>query len=157
MSDSTDPTQSARKAILTELESLTAIARGTLHEEFREQPAQDGNGSVRLGPYYKHQCWEHGRNASARIPADCVVLLREQLQNGKRFEQLSAELASLAVAEGTAQRAALAHKRTEPNALSAKKNSTKNASKNAIKKPKPTSARASPNSRHRASKSSSKL
>jgi hypothetical protein len=150
MSDTNNPTQNTRIAILAELQSLTSMARGTLREEFREHPAPEGGGTVRLGPYYKHQCWENGRNASTRIPAACVDMLREQLHNGKRFEQLTDELAALAVAEGAAQRDALAYKPTATNALAAKKNSRKNASKNATKKPKPTSMRSSPNSRHRA-------
>ncbi len=153
MSNSIDSNAAARKAICAELDSLTAIARGTLTEEFREKEAPDGSGTVRLGPYYKHQFWADGRNHSARVPAPCVPLLREQLRNGESFEQLTSQLAAMAIKEGAAQREAVAsksHKPVEPDAALSKKNSKKSASTNATKKRRATSARSSPSSRRKA-------
>jgi mannitol-1-phosphate/altronate dehydrogenase len=139
MSDSSHR-NSTRKAILAELQSLTSMARGSLAEEFREQPAPGGSGTKRLGPYFKHQFWENGRNHSARVPAACVERLREDLQNGKRFEQLTAQLAALAIEEGAARRAALVAKpATDAGAADAKKNTRKSASRNATRKQKPIS------------------
>ena len=122
-----DDTHSTRTALLAQLGSLTAMARGTLAEEVRERTAPDGSGSIRLGPYFKHQVWADGRNQSARVPAPCVDQLREHLQNGERFDQLTDQLAALAIDEGRAQRAALAPKPVDPARASAKKNSKKNA------------------------------
>jgi hypothetical protein len=130
----TSDSNTARTAILAQLGSITAIARGTLAEELRERPASDGTGTVRLGPYFKHQVWGVGRNVSTRIPASCVDKLREQLEDAKRFDSLVAQLSAMAVSEGAAQRAALAPKTDA--AHSAKKNSAKHASRNATARPK---------------------
>ncbi len=89
------------------LAEITAIERGTLTEEHRERPGPDGGGTVRRGPYFKHQCWENGRNRSVRIPPGQVALLREHLENGQRFDDLAAQLARHAIEEGRARRLAL--------------------------------------------------
>jgi hypothetical protein len=130
---------SQREAILTELASLHSIERGTLSEEYRERPAPNGNGIVRNGPYFKHQCWENGRNRSRRVPATEVPLLRDDLDNAQRFDRLVESLASLAIAEGRQRRAA---QPSEPKPEDdAKKNSAKKASANATAKPKRSSRR----------------
>jgi mannitol-1-phosphate/altronate dehydrogenase len=149
MTDSTHP-DAIRKAILSELASITAMARGTLAEEFREKPAGDGTGTVRLGPYFKHQVWEDGRNRSARVPAACVDQLREQMQNAKRFDALTAQLAALATEEGAAQRAARASMPADRHAADAKKNSRKNACRKDTRRPKPVLPRSSPGFRRKA-------
>lgn len=148
---STPDSNTARTAILAQLGSITAMARGTLAEEFRERPAPDGSGTVRLGPYFKHQVWEGGRNVSSRIPASCVVQLRAQMEEAKRFDALVAQLAALAISEGAAQRAALAQ--PSADAAAAKKNSAKHASRNATAKPKHGSTPSLPGSRRKASRS----
>jgi hypothetical protein len=149
MSDSTHP-DAIRKAILSELATITAMARGTLAEEFREQAARDGSGTVRLGPYFKYQVWEGGRNLSARVPAACVDQLREQMQNAKRFDALTAQLAALATEEGAAQRTALALSAVNRHTADAKKNSRKNACRKDTRRPKPVSPRSSPGFRRKA-------
>jgi hypothetical protein len=149
MSEST-PATATRESILDQLDLLTAMARGTLAEEFREQPGPNGSGSIRLGPYFKHQVWEGGRNLTTRVPAQRVDLLREHLQNGKRFDQLTAQLAALAIAEGTAQRAAIAPITSDPASAAAKKNSSRNASRKGIRKQKAISPRSSPGSKRKA-------
>jgi hypothetical protein len=146
----TSDSNTARTAILAQLGSITAIARGTLAEEFRERPASEGSGTVRLGPYFKHQVWEGGRNISSRIPASCVDRLRGQMDDAKRFDSLVAQLAALAIAEGAAQRAALAPLSVDADA---KKNSAKHASRNATARPKHGSTPSSPGSRRKASRS----
>jgi hypothetical protein len=96
-----------RETVLEMLAGITAIERGTLTEEHRERPGSDGGGPVRRGPYFKHQCWENGRNRSVRIPPGQVALLREHLENGRRFDELALQLARHAIEEGRAQRLAL--------------------------------------------------
>jgi len=104
--DSTDP-NIIRQATLKELAGITAIERGTLAEEYRERPAPDGNGTVQRGPYFKHQCWENGKNRTVRVPSGQVAQVREHLENGHRFDELTATLEQLAIEEGRSQRAAL--------------------------------------------------
>ena len=139
MSDSSS-SQSQRDDILTGLAQLKTIERGTLKEEYRERPALDGNGVIRNGPYYKHQCWENGANRSSRVPADQVDLLRGHLEQGEEFQRLVEELATLAIAGAREQRATSAQ---NSNPLGAdpgsKKNSGKRASKKNTAKPKPSS------------------
>ena len=96
-----------RQATLNKLADITTIERGTLTEEYRERPAPDGKGTVRCGPYFKHQCWENGKNRSARIPSGQVARVREHIENGHRFDELTATLEQLAIEEGRRQRAAL--------------------------------------------------
>jgi mannitol-1-phosphate/altronate dehydrogenase len=148
MSEPTHP-DAIRKALLSELASITTMARGTLAEEFREKPAGDGSCTVRLGPYFKHQVWEEGRNRSTRVPAVCVDQLREQMQNAKRFDALTQQLAALATEEGAAQRAALISTGANQHTADAKKNSRKNACRKDTRRPKPVSRRSSPGFRRK--------
>jgi len=119
--DTTDP-NIIRQETLKKLADITAIERGTLTEEYRERPAPDGNGTVQLGPYFKHQCWENGKNRSVRVPSGQVVQVREHL----------------AIEEGRSQRAALSNIPVSVDTES-KKNSTRNVSKKDTGKRKPSS------------------
>ena len=120
-------TDSFRQAALTELASLTSIEFGTLAEV---RPGCSG---------FKHQCWEDGRNRCTYIPAGQVAALRQDLENGKRFQQITAALAAAAIRESRDRRAAAATTEKKTSKPSAKpKNSAK---------PKPSSpkrARSSP-------------
>ena len=49
-SNSTNADQ--RKEILAELDDITTMERSTLVEKYRERPAPDGQGTVRLGPHF---------------------------------------------------------------------------------------------------------
>ena len=134
--DTTDP-NIIRQDTLKKLASITAIERGTLAEEYRERPAPDGNGTVQLGPYFKHQCWENGKNRSVRVPSGQVVQVREHLENGHRFDELTATLEQLAIEEGRSQRATLSNIPAVDS--ESKKNSTRNVSKKDTGKRKPSS------------------
>lgn len=135
--DPTNPTTN-RQAALGKLADITAIERGTLTEEYRERPAPDGKGTVRHGPYFKHQCWENGKNRSVRVPSGQVAQVREHLENGHRFDELTAHLAQLAIEESRTRRA-------DPSAASvsadiaSKKNSARNVSRKDTAKRKPSS------------------
>jgi hypothetical protein len=134
-------TAAQRHEFLAQLASLTTMERGTLTEEYREHPAPEGRGTIRLGPYFKHQCWEKGRNRSARVPAPCVGMLREDLENAQRFDELTRRLEELAVENGRARRAALGAKSESAAGLDAKKNSTSTRSGKNTAKRKPSSPR----------------
>jgi hypothetical protein len=135
---------SARKSALDELASLTSIELGTLSEFHRVKQSPDGSGAVRGGPYFKHQHWENGRNRSTYIPSDQVESLRQDLENGKRFQQITADLAAAAIQQSRARRSAAAptpdtaeKKTSNPNA--SPKNTAKQSSsstKHAKKSPK---------------------
>jgi hypothetical protein len=142
----------SRKPLLDQLAELSTMERGTLAEEYRERPASEGGGTVRLGPYFKHQCWENGRNMSRRVPAAEVDHLREDLQNAQRFDQIISELASMAVDEGRTRRAALRESaQSQPiKEQESKKNSGKRRWRNATAKPKPSSLKSRRGSKKKA-------
>jgi hypothetical protein len=120
------PSDTQREIILAELATLSAIERGTLTEEYREgSAAGEAKGAVRQGPYFKHQCWENGRNRSRRVAPEEVALLRTDLENGKRFDRLVRDLASLAIINARERRASGSGEEAEAGA---KKNSTKKTS-----------------------------
>jgi hypothetical protein len=146
------PPSNPRQPLLDQLAELSTMERGTLAEEYREHPDPEGGGTVRLGPYYKHQCWENGRNMSRRIPAAEVDPLREDLQNGQRFEQITSELAAMAIAEGRSRRAALSERPGPPPSQEkeSKKNSKRRRSANATAKPKPSLRKSRPGSKKKA-------
>jgi hypothetical protein len=127
-----------RQATLKKLADITAIERGTLTEEYRERIVPDGNVSVRRGPYFKHQCWENGKNRSVRVPSGQVAQVREHIENGQRFDELTATLEQLALEEGRSQRAVLSDMPV-PADIESKKNSTRNVSKKGTGKRKPLS------------------
>jgi hypothetical protein len=146
----TNENKTPRETILTQLAELDTIERGTLIGECCQVPSPDGNGTVLRGPYYKHQCWEDGKNRSVRVPAAQVARLRQDIENGKRFDQLTAQLAQLAVEKGRTERAALSATPAAATADDSKKNSTKNASPNVTAKPKPSSPQSAKPSRKKA-------
>jgi len=87
--------QKKRKSILGEMAQIQGMKKGRLSEEVREKH-KDGK-TVRLGPYYKHQQWEGGRNVSRRIPADEADLLRKQIDGYHQFRELADEFVDVTV------------------------------------------------------------
>jgi len=85
-----------RKRILGRMARIRCMEKGRLSEEYREG-TRDGK-SVRLGPYYKHQRWEDGRNVSRRVPAGQVARLRKAVDGYHEFEALAKEYAQLTIA-----------------------------------------------------------
>jgi hypothetical protein len=95
-----------RQALLDQIAAITTMRPGSLAEEYREHPAADGCGTVRLGPYYKHQLWQDGRNVSRRVPAAEAAALRLDIENAKRFDEITGQLAQLNIRHTIALRAA---------------------------------------------------
>ena len=109
------PTLSAaRQPILEELGSITQMRRGTLSEQYVERPTTNG-GTVKFGPYFKFQIWQDGRNQTRSVTTDEALLLREDIDNFHRFEQLCQQLAQLNIQHTIALRA------TEPAAANTEK------------------------------------
>ena len=78
--------------LLEELSSIQSMERGKLSEFHRLRPKPGGKGTVRLGPYYKLQAWEQGRNRTRYVTAGELAELKRNLANHERFKQLVAEL-----------------------------------------------------------------
>jgi hypothetical protein len=97
-----DPTPK-RAALLEQMAHLDSMERGTLSEEYRERPDGAG-GTVRRGPYFKHQVWEAGANHSRRVPAEEAPALRQDLENHRRFAALAEALVEETVQETRARR-----------------------------------------------------
>ncbi len=123
-----------RSAILQQMAKLESMERGTLSEEYREHPDGSG-GTVRLGPYFKHQVWEGGSNKSRRVPAAEVPQLRQDIENHQRFAELADSYVELTV-EQTRARRSQARAGADPDA---KKNSRRKSGPKASVKPKPSS------------------
>jgi len=87
--------QNRRQQILVEIAQINAMEKGRLTEEYRDS-YKDGN-PVRLGPYYKYQRWENGKNVSRRVPATQVEELRQAVEGYHRFKALTEEYAQLTV------------------------------------------------------------
>ena len=114
----TPTTSAARQPILEELGSITQMRRGTLSEQYVERPAPNG-GTVKFGPYFKFQIWQDGRNQTRSVTTDEALLLREDIDNFHRFEQLCQQLAQLNIQHTIALRA------TEPVAANTEKKTSK--------------------------------
>lgn len=95
MNASTQPDSPLRQALLDQIASITTMRPGSLAEEYREHPAVGGHGTVRHGPYYKHQLWQDGRNVSRRVPVAEAATLKLDIENARCFRQLTDELAQL--------------------------------------------------------------
>lgn len=120
--------------ILQQMAQLQSMERGTLSEEYRERPDGSG-GTVRLGPYFKHQIWEEGSNKSRRVPAEEVAQLRQDLENHKRFSELADSYVEITV-EQTRARRSQTKAGADPDA---KKNSRSKSTPKASAKPRPSS------------------
>jgi hypothetical protein len=140
--DSTNPaTTPDIQAILGEMATLTSMERGSLNEEYRSGSRADGGDPVRLGPYYKHQAWEGGRNVSRRVPPEQVPALKDDLANYERFTELATAFAEKAIALTRQRRGRITG---QEDSSAAKKNSAKKRGANAIRKPKPSSRKPKP-------------
>src|SRR5260221_2808978 len=93
-----------RSVLLQHMAEISSMERGTLSEEYRERPDGAG-GTVRRGPYFKHQVWEAGANHSRRVLAEEVPALRQDLENHQRFAALADAYTELTVQETRTRRA----------------------------------------------------
>jgi len=132
MNAPTQPDSPLRQALLDQIASITTMRPGTMAEEYREHPSPDGRGTVRLGPYFKHQIWQDGRNVSRRVPAGEAATLKLDTEEAKRFHQLTDQLAQLNIQHTIALRAA---ETSEAGMVAGKKTSDPNSSpKNTAKR-----------------------
>ena len=132
MNAPTQPDSLLRQALLEQIASITTMRPGTLAEEYRQHPSPDGRGTVRLGPYFKHQVWQDGRNVSKRVPVAEAATLKLDTEEAKRFHQLTDQLAQLNIQHTIVLRATEA---ADAGMVTEKKTSNPNASpKNTAKR-----------------------
>ena len=84
-----------RQQILQQMEQIQAMELGSLQEELR--PSKD-DPSQTLGPYFKHQVWEDGKNLTRRVPAEKAAALAQAIQGRKDFEHLAGQFVQTTVA-----------------------------------------------------------
>jgi hypothetical protein len=84
--------QQRRKALMEELEDLVCVRRGSVVEQFVPATAADGR-QYRRGPYPVYTFKEQGRTISKRLREPRQVdLYRQQIRDGKRFQEVVCEL-----------------------------------------------------------------
>ncbi len=126
------------RSLLDQMASIPTMERGKLTAEYRTRPARDGGGTIRLGPYYKYQVWENGRNVTRRIPAEQAGALEGDIANYNHFNELSGEVAEILIKRTRALREQSSDPDHEDH-TDAKKNSTKKRAAKGSSKPKSSS------------------
>jgi len=90
-----DPLAHKRQQILQQMEQIDRMERGSIQSEIRpSQRHSDRN----QGPYFKHQIWEEGRNATRRIPPERAPALAKAIAGRKEFEKLAEQFVDATVA-----------------------------------------------------------
>ena len=87
--------EARRKQILKQMAQIDCMEKGRLTEEYRET-YREGE-KVRLGPYFKHQRWEDGRNISRRVPVGEAQHLRQAVEGYHQFEALADEYVQITI------------------------------------------------------------
>ena len=101
--------QHRRMELLEELAGLQCVRRGSVVEQVVPVTAADGRRYQR-GPYPVYSFKEKGRTVSRRLhSAEEVSVYRQQIQDGRRFQQVVNELLKVGeqLGDGAAQTAAV--------------------------------------------------
>jgi len=114
-----------RQVIFQKMARIEQMEYGSLKAEYR--PGADPEHP--LGPYYKYQVWQEGRNRSERVADPRAEQLRKALEGRQHFEQLARECIELTVQ----------HTRQNQTDTDAKKNSKSRSVRKALPKSKPSS------------------
>jgi len=81
--------------IMAEMMNLKEMRRGSVVEQFYELKRKDGS-IVRRGPYYLYSYKEKGKTISRRLSGLAEAeQVREQIEQFRRFEQLTSEFVSV--------------------------------------------------------------
>jgi hypothetical protein len=115
-----------RQVILQKMAQIDSMEYGSLKAEYRTGADPDHP----LGPYYKYQVWQQGKNHSERVAGPRAEQLRKAVEGRQQFEQLAQECIELTVQ----------HTRQSQAATAAKKNSRRRSAR----KPPPNSRPSSP-------------
>jgi hypothetical protein len=115
-----------RQVIFQQMAQIEHMEYGSIKAEFRS-----GSDSAHpLGPYFKHQVWQDGKNHSQRVAGPRAAQLRNGVEGRQQFEQLAQQCIDLTVQHTRA---------TQPGA-----DAKKNSSPRFAKKPTPRSKPSSP-------------
>jgi hypothetical protein len=114
-----------RQVIFQKMIQIDQMEYGSLKAEYRAGADPDHP----LGPYYKYQVWQEGRNHSERVAGPRAEQLLKAVEGRQQFEQLAQECIEL-----TVQHTHQAQKATE-----AKKNSRRRSARKPTPKSKPSS------------------
>ena len=113
-----------RTHLIHQMASLQSMEHGSLKAEYRNSSGDGQTGQV--GPYYKHQVWQDGRNVSRRISVEEAPGLAAAIANRQRFEALAAQFVDLTVAHTRQCQAATAQKKRAPTSSSRRKRKSRN-------------------------------
>jgi len=110
------PTTPTPQSILHDLAQIQRMDRGSV-SIIRQGPQ---------GPYYNHQCYEHGRNASRYVPGEQVPELKDAIAGYHRFQQLVEQYVELMVDKTRTERQAGSKKKPPRHNFSSPKNKKSN-------------------------------
>lgn len=127
----TNQTSSQIHDTIARIASIKSMERGKLSEVYRE--SKRGRTTVRLGPYYKLQVWENGKNCTRHVPSVEVESVKKDLANHEEFTRLVNSLEETIISDTRKLRAS---KSKLSDLTGAKKNSTKKPSTKNTTKPK---------------------
>jgi hypothetical protein len=114
-----------RQVIFQKMAQIDQMEYGSLKAEFR--PGADPGHS--LGPYYKYQVWQEGKNHSQRVAGPRAEQLRKAVEGRQQFEQLAQQCIELTVR----------HTHMTRPAADAKKNSKHRSARKPPRKSRPSS------------------
>jgi len=103
MPNKLDQLSAQRQAVLSQLQSIERLRRGTLSSQVYVK--NRGGESVTQGPYFVLQGFYKGKQFSRRIPADKAQEVQQHVDNFKHFQELTQECITITdeitqVAEG---------------------------------------------------------
>jgi hypothetical protein len=90
------------ESLLQKIAQLQHLDRGTV-SILRQGPQ---------GPYYNHQCYEHGRNVSRYVPPEQVSELKAAIAGYHQVQELMAQYVQLMVERTRMERASGAKKKS---------------------------------------------
>ena len=114
-----------RQVILQKMAQIDRMEYGSLKAEFR----RGADSNQPLGPYYKYQVWQEGKNHSQRVAGPRAAQLRQAVEGRQQFEQLAQQCIDLTVQ----------HTRATESATDAKKNSKRRSARKPPRKSRPSS------------------
>jgi mannitol-1-phosphate/altronate dehydrogenase len=100
-----------RTELLRQMAALDTMEWGSLKAEYRS-----GSSGQPVGPYFKHQVWQDGANASRRVPSDEAPALEAAIANRQKFEALAHEFVEVTVRLTRASLPSPPQKKTTPDA-----------------------------------------
>jgi hypothetical protein len=113
-----------RTHLIHQMASLQSMEQGSLKAEYRTSSA--GGQTCQVGPYYKHQVWQNGRNVSRRVSVAAAPSLQAAIANRHRFEALATQFVDLTVAHTRQCQSATAQKKRAHHSSSPRKRKSRN-------------------------------